>query len=116
MGEAQEGSRMGCCQEKEQEDPEVPESRCWSHPPGHHGQEEPEARGEEGPERAGRQSRQGAEEADCFQEAPSAVDKKAKKAQDKAVKNVQKSAPRIGGKRSLTSLAILFCKTDYVFN
>merc|ERR1712029_753707 len=66
--EAQEGSRGGCCQEKEQENPEVPESRSWSHPPGHHGQEEPEARGEEGPERAGRQSRQGAEEADCFQE------------------------------------------------
>merc|ERR1712029_989587 len=65
--EAQEGSRGGCCQEKEQEDPEVPESRSWRHPPGHHGQEEPEARGEEGPERAGRQSRQGAEEADCFQ-------------------------------------------------
>merc|ERR1712073_138123 len=31
--------------------------------------------------------------------APAAADKKAKKGGDKAVKNVQKSAPRVGGRR-----------------
>merc|ERR1712183_303354 len=52
----------GCLQEEEQEDPEVPESRGRRHPPGHHGQEEPEARGQEGPERAGSASCQESQE------------------------------------------------------
>merc|ERR1711874_693282 len=60
--EAQEGNRGGCFQEEKQKDPEVPESCGWSHPPGHHGQEEPEARGQEGPERAGSESCQGSQE------------------------------------------------------
>merc|ERR1719206_973670 len=59
QAQAQEGPRGRSKGEALTKNDQVPACCCWSHPPGHHGQEEPEARGQESTEGTSCQSRQG---------------------------------------------------------